>query len=76
MLAGTFFNCLSFVLLLFFLGLIVYCVRIPHLELSLVFTLEISPSTDIAANIRTLTLLNRSFHVELDHGTMTLTVGP
>ncbi len=29
------------------------CVRITHLELSLEWSLVISPSTDIAANVRT-----------------------
>ncbi len=33
------------------------CVRITHLELSLECSLVISPSTDIAANVRNLTLL-------------------
>ncbi len=34
-----------------------YCAQITHLELSIVFSLVISPSTDIAANVRALTLL-------------------
>jgi hypothetical protein len=37
--------------------LVIHFVIFTHLELSLVFPLVISPSTDIAANVRTFTLL-------------------
>ncbi len=37
--------------------LVIHFVIFTHLELSLVFSLVISPSTDIAANVRNLTLL-------------------